>query len=153
LEDSSSQNLRYTQESLQAKIKYLESDQQSLSVSYAAMERQRDEAIEQARVETAKARKLQTQRRTMHDQIQNLKGNIRVVCRQRLALPSDGSSVEVATVEYPGKEEMTTIEVLGSEEESSLCKIITKNHAFTFDKASKPDWILTAKRKVRVQLS
>ena len=135
---SHQRQIQHIQDQLQAKITYLESDQQSQSSSYAAMERERDEALATALVESNKARKLESQRRRLHDQIQNLKGNIRVICRQRPALTSDGTSAEMAVVNFPDMEEMTSIAVRGPEEKSSLGTITTKTYPFTFDKALGP---------------
>ena len=126
------------QDQLQAKIRYLESDQQSQSASYAAMEKARDEALACAVAETNKARKLETQRRKLHDQVQNLKGNIRVICRQRPALPSDGTPTELAVVDFLDEDEMKSIEVRGPEEKSSLGTTTTKKYPFTFDRAFGP---------------
>lgn len=131
-------HLELANSSLQAKVQYLESDQREQSESYAAMEKERDDAIHRASVESGKSRKLETQRRQLHDMVQNLKGNIRVICRHRPALPSDGSSPELAVVEYPDFEEMKTIAVRGPEERSSLGTSTTKTYPFTFDKAFTP---------------
>ena len=131
-------NLQTSNDSLNAKIRYLESDQKSQSQSYAAMEEQRDHALKVAASEKQRALKLETQARKLRDEIENLKGNIRVVCRQRPALPSDGSSPDLARVDFPDLEDMKSIEVRGPEEKSSLGTVTTKTHPFTFDKAFGP---------------
>ena len=131
-------NLQTSNDSLNAKIRYLESDQKSQSQSYAAMEEQRDHSLRVAAVERQRALKLETHARKLRDEIENLKGNIRVVCRQRPALISDGTSPELATVDFPDLEDMKSIEIRGPEEKSSLGTITTKTHPFTFDKAFGP---------------
>lgn len=119
------------QQGLQAKIAFLESDSKSQSESYAAMERRMNEAIEKADQCEQKLRKEESIRRRLHNQVQELKGNIRVFCRVRPTLSADE---ELARMKYPDPEESTEIEVRGMDEVSSLGKDVTKTHPFTFDR-------------------
>ena len=124
---------------LQAKIEYLESDSKSQSEAYAAMERRMNEALTLAAECEEKLRKEEMLRRKLHNQVQELKGNIRVFCRVR---PLGEESEETAKITFPesefGEEELKDIEVKGPEEMSSLGKATTKTHQFSFDRVFNP---------------
>ena len=123
-------------QALQAKIDYLESDNKSQSEAYAAMERNMTEAIEKAQECEEKLRKEEMLRRRLHNQVQELKGNIRVFCRVR---PQHQEDIEeTAKISFPDVEDSKDIEVKGPEETSSLGKITTKSHPFSFDKVFNP---------------
>jgi kinesin family member C1 len=127
-------------QALQAKVDYLESDSQAQSEAYAAMERRMNEAIEKANTCEEKLRKEETLRRKLHNQVQELKGNIRVFCRVRPSHSSgEGEIGETAKINYPDPENSTDIEVKGLEETSSLGKVTTKSHPFAFDKVFNPN--------------
>ena len=125
-------------QALQAKIDYLESDSKSQSEAYAAMERRMQEAIEKAIECEEKLRKEETLRRKLHNQVQELKGNIRVFCRVRPS-QSNGEVEETAKISFPDTENSTDIEVKGQEETSSLGKVTTKSHPFNFDRVFNPE--------------
>ena len=119
-------------QALQAKIDYLESDSKSQSEAYAEMERRMSKAIETSLMCEEKLRKEETLRRKLHNQVQELKGNIRVFCRVR---PSNQTEAEeTAKINFPDTEEAKEIEVKGPEETSSLGKITTKSYPFSFDR-------------------
>ena len=122
-------------QALQAKIEYLESDSKSQSEAYAAMEQRMNEALALAAECEAKLRKEEMLRRKLHNQVQELKGNIRVFCRVR---PIGEESEETAKITFPEseveEEELKDIEVKGPEETSSLGKATTKTHQFSFDR-------------------
>lgn len=120
---------------LQAKIAYLESDSKSQSESYAAMEKRMNEAILKSEMIEEKLRKEEALRRRLHNQVQELKGNIRVFCRVRPTLMEDD---ELAKMKFPEPEESTDIEVRGQEEKNSLGKEVTKTHPFSFDRVFDP---------------
>ena len=120
-------------QALQAKIDYLESDSKSQSEAYAEMERRMNEAIEKALVCEEKLRKEETLRRKLHNQVQELKGNIRVFCRVRPSHQTEELE-EVAKINFPDIEESKDIEVKGPEETSSLGKVTTKSYPFSFDR-------------------
>ncbi|KIW55195.1 hypothetical protein, variant [Exophiala xenobiotica] len=124
-------------QALQAKIEYLESDSKSQSEAYATMEKRMNEALERATECEEKLRKEEMLRRKLHNQVQELKGNIRVFCRVR---PSNGvEGEETAKFNFPETDEdPKDIEVKGPEETSSLGKVTTKTHQFSFDRVFAP---------------
>jgi kinesin family member C1 len=123
-------------QALQAKIDYLESDSKSQSEAYAEMERRMNEALDKALQCEDKLRKEETLRRKLHNQVQELKGNIRVFCRVR---PQHSENTEeAAKIAFPDTEDSTDIEVRGPEETSSLGKVTTKNYPFSFDRVFNP---------------
>lgn len=128
-------SMEATRQGLQAKIAYLESDSKSQSESYAAMEKRMNEAILKSEVIEEKLRKEEGLRRRLHNQVQELKGNIRVFCRVRPTLTEDD---ELAKMKFPDPEESTDIEVRGQEEKNSLGKEVTKTHPFSFDRVFDP---------------
>lgn len=125
-------------QALQAKIEYLESDSKSQSEAYANMERQMREAIEQAQELQEKLRKEETSRRKLHNQVQELKGNIRVFCRVRPTLSMDAAD-EQAKIAFPDDgEDAKEIDVRGPDEKSSLGTVTTKKYPFAFDRVFGP---------------
>ncbi|RMD42569.1 hypothetical protein DV735_g2543, partial [Chaetothyriales sp. CBS 134920] len=125
-----------TRQALQAKIDYLESDSKSQSEAYAEMERRMNEAIALSQQCEERLHKEERLRRKLHNQVQELKGNIRVFCRVRPQ--NQEGEEECAKITIPDTEETTDIEVRGPEETSSLGKITTKNYPFSFDKVFSP---------------
>lgn len=125
-------------QALQAKVDYLESDSKSQSEAYAEMERRMTEAIDKALMCEDKLRKEETLRRKLHNQVQELKGNIRVFCRVRPS-HNNGEAEETAKISFPDPEESQEMEVRGPEETSSLGKVTTKNYPFSFDRVFNPE--------------
>jgi len=126
-------------QALQAKIEFLESDSKSQSEAYAAMERRMNEALEKAAQSEEKLRKEETLRRKLHNQVQELKGNIRVFCRVRpIKGGEEAGEEETAKITFPDEDESKEIEVKGPEETSSLGKTTTKTYPFTFDRVFTP---------------
>ena len=69
--------------SLRAKIHFLESGSKAQSDSFAEMEARLQEALRSAETSKQKLIKEETLRRILFNQVQELKGNIRVMCRVR----------------------------------------------------------------------
>jgi kinesin family protein C1 len=89
----------------------------------------RDEIQEKLRAE-------ETIRRKLHNQIQELKGNIRVFCRVRPALSHESADRNnLAEIKFPdATSEGREIECIEGKGESTMGKEIIKNYPFQFDK-------------------
>jgi kinesin family protein C1 len=136
---STIQTLESTVASLRARIHFLESGSKAQSDSFADMESRLQEAIKSAEVSKQKLIKEETLRRILFNQVQELKGNIRVMCRVRPVF-DNGAEGEVAKLSYPDIDrESKELEILGKEEKSSLGNISRKAHAFTFDRVFGPE--------------
>ena len=136
---STIQKLESTISSLSAKIHFLESGSKAQSDSFADMEARLQEALRSAEVSKQKLIKEETVRRILFNQVQELKGNIRVMCRVR-PVPTNGAEGETAKITIPDVEkESKELEILGKEEKSSLGNVTRKPHAFTFDRVFGPE--------------
>ena len=119
---------------MKAKIDFLESDNQAQSQAFADLHKRMQEAIDAAHVAQEKLRSEETLRRKLHNQVQELKGNIRVFCRVRPSL--DEETEETAKMTYPDAcegGESREVVVMGPEQKSSLGNVTTASHAFSFD--------------------
>ena len=122
--------------SLRAHIKFLESDNKSQSQAFADLEMRMQNAIKSAAEANEKLRTEETLRRKLHNQVQELKGNIRVFCRVR---PPSRDDTEAARITYPDDQsDSRELEVLGLPEKSSLGTVTTKKNAFAFDRVFGP---------------
>nr|CAD70776.1 probable kinesin-related protein KLPA [Neurospora crassa] len=122
---------------LRAQIDFLESDSKQQSDSFAQMEARLREALEIAENAKQKLIKEETERRILFNKYQELKGNIRVMCRVRPALgKSEGSEAKIM---FPdAKTSSAQIEVTGLEEKSSFGNINRKVLPFEFDRVFAP---------------
>ena len=124
--------------SMRARIDFLESDCKSQSQAFADLEQKTQDAIDEATKTNERLRIEETLRRKLHNQVQELKGNIRVFCRVRPSLDSDPVN-ETARIRFPDDQgDSKEVEILGPEERSSLGNITTKKNAFTFDRIFTP---------------
>jgi kinesin family protein C1 len=124
---------------LRSRIDFLESDGKAQSQAFADLEQRLHDAAEVARVANEKLLKEETLRRKLHNQVQELKGNIRVFCRVRPSLSSE-SVEEVAKIAFPDTDrESREIEVQGPVEKSALGNVTTKTNAFAFDHVFGPN--------------
>ncbi|KAI9804085.1 MAG: hypothetical protein M1825_001486 [Sarcosagium campestre] len=130
--------LESSRRALNAKIDFLESDCQSQAKSFTDLDRQLQDAVAVAKDATDKLRKEETLRRILHNQVQELKGNIRVFCRVRPWLQAE--AVDAAKISFPDADkEGRELEVLGYEEKSSLGHVSRKRNAFAFDRIFNPE--------------
>ena len=121
---------------LKAKIEFLESDSKQQSDSFATMEARLQEALRVADEAKEKLIKEETERRVLFNKYQELKGNIRVMCRVRPVL--DSSEGDAATIAFPDEKTSAQIDVTGPEERSSLGAISRKVLPFEFDRVFAP---------------
>lgn len=128
--------LEATVRSLQAQVHFLESDSKQQSDSFAEMEGRMQEALKTAEEARHRLIKEETERRVLFNKYQELKGNIRVMCRVRPLLESvDGSA---ADLDFPDDKTSAQISVKGPEEKNSLGKVTTKIYPFEFDRVFTP---------------
>lgn len=123
---------------LKARIEFLESGREEQSAAFERANQQMMDALAETNEAKDKLRKEETLRRKLHNQVQELKGNIRVFCRVRPSLEMEPAT-EVAEIQYPDQsEESKEISFLGPEEKSSLGTISRKNNSFSFDRVFSP---------------
>ncbi|RPA87530.1 putative kinesin family protein [Ascobolus immersus RN42] len=137
LQEAASNSVKMEQnaQELRTKIDMLQSDGSSVQQSYSTLEYRYNEAMKEIQTLNQKLRAEETVRRKLHNQIQEMKGNIRVFCRVRPPLGPE----ECANISLPDKDaEGTQIEILGGEERTPFGNVISKNHPFAFDKVFGP---------------
>ncbi|KAK4211025.1 P-loop containing nucleoside triphosphate hydrolase protein [Rhypophila decipiens] len=122
---------------LQAQIDFLESDSQQQSTSFAQMEARLQDALRAAEEARQKLIKEETERRVLFNKYQELKGNIRVMCRVRPVL--DATEGNEAQILFPDLKTSTQIDVTGPEERSSLGTISRRVVPFEFDRVFSPN--------------
>ena len=135
---TNSMALETAMQSLRARITFLESDCKSQSQAFEDLERRTRNAIRESEEAKAKLRAEETLRRKLHNQVQELKGNIRVFCRVRPVL--DTEVAEQARIAFPDSGvDAKEVEVSGPDEKSSLGTVTTKRNAFSFDRVFVPN--------------
>lgn len=122
--------------SLRTHVEFLESDNQAQSNSFASMEARLQEALAVAEEARQKLIKEETERRVLFNKYQELKGNIRVMCRVRPGVADDDS--REAGISFPDEKTSAEILVAGPEERSSLGAVTRKNYPFEFDRVFAP---------------
>ncbi|KAM0558306.1 hypothetical protein ACHAPJ_005000 [Fusarium lateritium] len=122
--------------SLKSHVEFLESDSKAQSDSFSSMEARLQEALRSAEEAQQKLIKEETERRVLFNKYQELKGNIRVMCRVRPAL-GNGEGEE-AKMAFPDEKTSAEIVLAGPEEKSSLGHITRKNYPFEFDRVFVP---------------
>lgn len=122
--------------SLRSHVEFLESDNKAQSDSFANMEAGLQEALRLAEVAKQKLIKEETERRVLFNKYQELKGNIRVMCRVRPALGE--TEGEEANMAFPDEKTSAEIVLAGPEEKSSLGVVSRKNYPFEFDRVFMP---------------
>lgn len=122
--------------SLRSQIEFLESDSKAQSDSFADMEARLQEAHRIADEAKQKLIKEETERRVLFNKYQELKGNIRVMCRVRPVL--DTTEGSEALIQFPDEKTSAKIGILGPEEKSSLGNVVRKEYPFEFDRVFTP---------------
>ena len=121
---------------LKAHVEFLESDSKQQSDSFASMEARLQEALRSAEEARQKLIKEETERRILFNKYQELKGNIRVMCRVRPVLDEfEGGQAGIA---FPDLKTSAQIDVMGPEEKSSLGNVSRKTIPFEFDRVFSP---------------
>jgi kinesin family protein C1 len=121
---------------LKSQVEFLESDSKAQSDSFTSMEARLQEALRQAEEAKQKLIKEETERRILFNKYQELKGNIRVMCRVRPVLgEAEGSEAKFA---FPDDKSSTQIDITGLEERSSLGAVTRKPYPFEFDRVFDP---------------
>ncbi|KAG8627594.1 hypothetical protein KVT40_005077 [Elsinoe batatas] len=134
---TNSLTLETTSKALKAKIDFLESDNQAQSQAFADLHQKMQDALDTAAEAQSKLRAEESLRRKLHNQVQELKGNIRVFCRVRPTLESDVE--DKAKIGFPDAEtDSKEVAIKGPEQKSALGNVMTSNHAFAFDRVFAP---------------
>ncbi|KAK0659587.1 Kinesin-like protein klpA [Lasiodiplodia hormozganensis] len=130
-------SLESSNSAMKAKINFLESDSQAQSSAFGELQKQMQEAIDAAEEAKAKLRAEETLRRKLHNQVQELKGNIRVFCRVRP--PSETEVPQAAEIAYPdaGKDSKEVV-IQGPQQKSAMGTITQSTSPFTFDRVFGP---------------
>lgn len=121
---------------LKAQLSFLESGQKAQSDSFAEMEGKMQVALKAADDARQKLIKEETERRVLFNKYQELKGNIRVMCRVRPVLES--SEGATAELDYPDEKTSSQIAVRGPEVKNALGKASAKLYPFEFDRVFTP---------------
>ncbi|KAJ5280709.1 hypothetical protein N7478_006081 [Penicillium angulare] len=135
---SNSVTLESTIRALKARIEFLEGGREEQSQAFERCNQEMMDALAETDAIKEKLRKEETMRRKLHNQVQELKGNIRVFCRVRPSLRNEPSS-SISPMQYPDEsEDAKEINVMGPEEKSSLGTLSRKNNPFSFDRVFGP---------------
>jgi len=122
---------------LKAKIEFLESSNQAQSQAFEEMHKRMQAAIDSEGIANEKLRAEETLRRKLHNQVQELKGNIRVFCRVRPTLAIDEQ--EAAKIGFPDAEaDSKEVAVQGPEQTSAMGRTTTSTNSFSFDRVFGP---------------
>ncbi|KAJ6155196.1 hypothetical protein N7470_005762 [Penicillium chermesinum] len=136
--NSNSVTLESTIRALKARIEFLEGGREEQSQAFESCNQRMMDALAETEATKEKLRKEETLRRKLHNQVQELKGNIRVFCRVRPPLNNEPATM-IAPMQYPDDaEESKEINVQGPEEKTSLGAVTRKNHTFSFDRVFGP---------------
>ncbi|KAF1830137.1 kinesin-domain-containing protein [Decorospora gaudefroyi] len=121
---------------MKEKINFLESDSQAQSEAFNDLHRRMQDAIEAAERAHDKLRQEETLRRKLFNQVQELKGNIRVMCRVR---PTHEAESEPAQITFPDNDtDSKEVSVLGPNKQSATGKDVTAAYSYAFDRVFGP---------------
>ncbi|KAK0720333.1 putative KAR3 protein [Lasiosphaeris hirsuta] len=133
---TTSMTLEDRNRALRAQIEFLESDSKQQSDSFTSMESRLQDALRLAEEARLKLIKEETERRMLFNKYQELKGNIRVMCRVRPVLdPTEGDEAKIL---FPDLKTSTQIDITGPEEKSSLGNVSRRVMPFEFDRVFDP---------------
>lgn len=129
-------DLEGTTQNMKAKISFLESSQEVQSQAFAELNRRMEEAIVRANDAHNKLRAEESLRRRLHNQVQELKGNIRVFCRVRPTLAAEAD--ESANIVCPDSEGDSKEIAITTEQKSAMGTITSNKNGFSFDRVFGP---------------
>ncbi|KAJ4294022.1 kinesin-like nuclear fusion protein [Kalmusia sp. IMI 367209] len=138
LTDATTSNLTLeaSNKAMKEKIDFLESDSQAQSSAFNDLHRRMQDAIERANEANEKLRQEETLRRKLHNQVQELKGNIRVMCRVR---PAHDSETDPAKIGFPDADtDSKEVAVQGPEKTSAMGTNTTQTYSYAFDRVFSP---------------
>ncbi|KAK9240475.1 P-loop containing nucleoside triphosphate hydrolase protein [Lipomyces kononenkoae] len=138
---ASAVSMESSSRTLQMRVQALEIELKNSDGKITEMKQRLEEALIAKQEIREKLVKEETLRRILHNQVQELKGNIRVFCRVRPPQPNE--ALDVADIKYPDNSiEGREIELTGPSSESALGMamgtVTTKTNAFAFDKVFGP---------------
>ncbi|KAJ5102513.1 hypothetical protein N7532_003042 [Penicillium argentinense] len=135
---TNSVTLESTIRALKARIEFLEGGREEQSQAFERCNQEMMDALQETEAIRDKLRREETLRRKLHNQVQELKGNIRVFCRVRPSLRNEGPT-DIAPMQYPDEfEDAKEINIVGPEEKNSLGAVLRKNNNFSFDRVFGP---------------
>jgi kinesin family protein C1 len=121
---------------MKEKIHFLESDSQAQSQAFNDLHKRMQDAIDAAERSQEKLRQEETLRRKLFNQVQELKGNIRVMCRVR---PAHATESDPASISFPDNDtDSKEVAVLGPSKQSATGKDITSAYSYSFDRVFGP---------------
>lgn len=138
LTDATATNLALdaSNKAMKEKIDFLESDSQAQSSAFNDLHKRMQDAIEAAERAHEKLRQEETLRRKLFNQVQELKGNIRVMCRVR---PAHADEADPASIAYPDMDtDSREVSVQGPNKQSATGKDITAAYQYSFDRVFSP---------------
>ncbi|CAK7275203.1 kinesin-like nuclear fusion protein [Sporothrix epigloea] len=122
---------------LQTQVEFFQLNSKQQSDRFSMTEARMQQALQTADEARRKLIKEEAERRILFNKYQELKGNIRVMCRVRPTLGN--TEGEDATITFPDEETSSSqIDVRGPEEKSSLGVVSRKTIPFEFDRVFGP---------------
>jgi kinesin family protein C1 len=138
LADSTASNLTLeaSNAAMKEKIHFLESDGQAQSQAFNDLHKRMQDAIDAAEQAHEKLRQEETLRRKLFNQVQELKGNIRVMCRVR---PAHATETNPASITFPDNDtDSKEVSIQGPSKTSATGKDITSAYSYSFDRVFGP---------------
>jgi kinesin family protein C1 len=121
---------------MKEKIHFLESDSQAQSQAFNDLHKRMQDAIDAAEQAHEKLRQEETLRRKLFNQVQELKGNIRVMCRVR---PAHATETQPALITFPDNDtDSKEVAIQGPSKQSATGKDITAAYSYSFDRVFGP---------------
>lgn len=122
---------------MKTKIDFLESDNQAQSQAFQDLNQRMLDAQAVAAEAQEKLRQEETLRRKLHNQVQELKGNIRVFCRVRPTLGDE--EIQRAQIAFPDADaDCKEVLVQGPDQKSAMGTVTKANNGFSFDRVFGP---------------